>query len=89
MTEKISSRTNAMSNGKDTVNLRKLLDAAQDDLTLARAQINALVTDVTNLIASHNTLIAKLNLDGGVTDTDYAAATAQTSAALSALTFTK
>lgn len=47
----------------------------QTDLILLlqdmKAAINALITD-------HNTLRAKLNLDAGVTDTNYAASTATT-----------
>lgn len=49
--------------------VRTLLEAALTDIT-------ALKTAVTALIASHNTLIAKLNLDAGVTDTNYAVSTA-------------
>lgn len=40
-------------------------------LTNLSAAVNALITD-------HNTLIAKLNADAGVTDTNYAASTAST-----------
>lgn len=49
--------------------LRTLYEAALTDL-------GALNTAVAALIADHNTLRAKLNLDAGVTDTDYAASTA-------------
>ena len=44
-------------------------------------QLAAVTTAVNALRADHNTLIAKLNLDGGVTDTNYAAATAAAVAA--------
>jgi hypothetical protein len=49
--------------------LGKVLDAILIDLTALTAAVNALRTD-------HNTLRTKLNSDGGVTDTDYAASTA-------------
>lgn len=35
-------------------------------------------TAINALIADHNTLIAKLNLDAGVTDANYAVSTAST-----------
>ena len=49
------------------------------DLTAMRVTLAALVVDVAALITAHNTLATKLNADAGVTDTDYAAASAQTS----------
>lgn len=42
------------------------------------AVLTNLTAAVNALIADHNTLIAKLNLDAGVTDTNYAASTAST-----------
>jgi len=39
---------------------------------------DALVADLTALRTSFNTLVTKLNADGGVTDEDYAAAAALT-----------
>jgi hypothetical protein len=51
-----------------------------------QTQVTALIADMASRIANHNTLIAKLNLDAGVTDTNYAAATAATTAALAQLT---
>jgi hypothetical protein len=42
------------------------------------AVLTNLVAAVNALIADHNTLRAKLNLDAGVTDTNYAASTAST-----------
>jgi arsenate reductase-like glutaredoxin family protein len=42
------------------------------------AVVSNLVDAVNALIANHNTLIAKLNADAGVTDTNYAASTAST-----------
>ena len=39
---------------------------------------DALVADLTNILGAFNTAIAKLNADGGVTDEDYAAASALT-----------
>ena len=37
--------------------------------------LDGIKNDLTNLLATHNTLIAKLNSDAGITDTDYAAGT--------------
>jgi hypothetical protein len=42
------------------------------------AVVSNLVDAVNALIANHNTLIAKLNADAGVTDTNYAVSTAST-----------
>lgn len=75
-------------NSQQEVELKRAFDALQTDLTNLRATVAALVTDMATRITNHNTLRTKLNADGGVTDTDYAAATAQTSAAPSALTLT-
>ena len=72
MGESIKRRVNGIANKNDAFELRKLLDAALADIAALRA-------DMANRVANHNTLIAKLNLDGGVTDTNYAAATAATS----------
>jgi DNA-binding FrmR family transcriptional regulator len=49
--------------------LKKVLADVVTQLAAVTAAANALRAD-------HNTLIAKLNLDGGVTDTNYAASTA-------------
>lgn len=38
--------------------------------------LDSLLTDLTNLRTAFNTAISKLNADGGVSDTDYAQATA-------------
>lgn len=86
MSHSIKQRTAALSEVNDQRQLRLLLESLLTDVTALRATVAALVTDNANRIANHNTLIAKLNLDGGVTDTNYAAATAATSAAPSALT---
>jgi hypothetical protein len=51
-----------------------------------QTQVTALIADNANRIANHNTLRTKLNADAGVTDVDYAAATAATTAALAQLT---
>lgn len=72
----------------DLTELRTELAAAVADLTALRTTVANLVTDMANRITNHNTLRAKLNLDAGVTDVDYAAATAQVSAAPDALTAT-
>lgn len=46
------------------------------------SEIEALRTAVAALKADHNTLVAKLNLDAGVTDVDYAVSTAATLSAV-------
>lgn len=42
------------------------------------AVLDSLLTDVTNVRSALNTAITKLNSDGGVSDSNYAAATALT-----------
>ena len=86
MSQSIKHRTGAMSINSDTIELRKLLEAALVDLAAMKVAVDALVVDTTASVANHNALVAKMNLDGGITDTDYAVATAQTSEATSALT---
>lgn len=61
-------------------------DAIVTDLSALRTTLDACVVDLANVVANHNTLIAKLNVDAGVTDTNYAVATAQTSTAPAAIT---
>lgn len=46
------------------------------------SEIEALRTAVAALKADHNTLVAKLNLDAGVADVDYAGSTAATLSAV-------
>lgn len=58
------------------------------DVTAIRAEVVKLVTDMGTRISDHNTLKTKLNADEGVTDTNYAAATAITAGAPAALTAT-
>ncbi len=53
-------------------------DAIVTDATAIRAEVVKLVTDMGTRITEHNTLTTKLNADAGVTDTNYAAATAIT-----------
>lgn len=43
-----------------------------------KTDLTALIADVTAIRSSFNTAMTKLNADGGVTDTDYAAAAALT-----------
>ena len=62
------------------------LDALQADVTALRTTVAALVVDVTALDAAIDTLIAKLNLDSGVNDADYAGAAAMTATAPDAIT---
>ena len=71
---------------QEAVELRATLTAVLADLTALRTTTAALVTNMASRIANHNTLIAKLNLDVGVTDVDYAAATAITATTPPALT---
>jgi hypothetical protein len=65
---------------------RALLTAMLADITAIRAEVVKLVTDMGSRISDFNTLTTKLNADDGVTDTNYAAATAITAAAPAALT---
>lgn len=65
---------------------KALITALLADVTAIRTTVVALVTDMASRISDHNTLRAKLNLDAGVTDVDYAAATAITAVAPAALT---
>lgn len=58
------------------------------DVTAIRAEVVKLVTDMGTRITENNTLATKLNNDGGVTDTNYAAAAAATAVAPAALTAT-
>lgn len=72
----------------DLAALRTPTAAAVADLGALRtpmvddiADLAAVITAVNALREDHNTLIAKLNLDAGVTDTNYAASTASVVAA--------
>lgn len=56
------------------------------DLTALRGTVAALVVDVAAIRSHLATLSTKLNADAGVTDADYAAPSAVTSAAPDALT---
>lgn len=49
-----------------------------------KADVNLLRADMVLRISDHNTLRAKLNADAGVTDADYAAATAITATTIAA-----
>jgi hypothetical protein len=64
MSKSIKNRTAALANKNDAAQIKPLLDAVLADLAALRA--------------NHNTLVAKLNLDATVTDTDYAVAAAAT-----------
>lgn len=70
------------------VELQRVLAAMLADLTATRAEVVKLVADAAVLKAAHDTLIAKLNLDAGVTDVNYAATAAMTAADPAALTTT-
>ena len=52
--------------------IQVLLEAAKDD-------IDNLIADVTELDSTIDTLVAKMNLDAGITGVDYAGAAAMTS----------
>ena len=68
--------------------LEAVLDSLLTDITAIRTQVAALVTDMATRVTEFNTLTTKLNADAGVTDTNYATATAETAAAPAALTTT-
>jgi hypothetical protein len=91
MSESISRRVKGVRDQKAASNLEKLLDAVLADLTALRSTVAANVTDVAALAANVDTLAAKLNADGGVTDEDYDETNAAgvTASAPSALTTTE
>lgn len=66
--------------------LNGVLDAIVADLTELRAHMILNVADITALDTALDTLVAKLNADTGVTDTDYAGAAAMTGSDPAALT---
>jgi len=68
--------------------LNEVLDAIVADLTELRAHMILNVADITALDTAIDTLIAKMNSDGGITDTDYAGAAAMTGSDPAALTTT-
>lgn len=74
--------------GQYKTDLEAVLDAMLVDITAIRTQVVALVADVAGIVAEWNTLTTKLNADAGVTDTNYAAATAKTAVNPAALTTT-
>jgi hypothetical protein len=80
--------TNLLSDQQEREELRKLLAAILADLTALRTTLGLVQADVVILDTGLDTLVAKLNLDAGVTDANYAGAAALTSAAPSALTVT-
>lgn len=88
MAESITKRINAIPDNLTGRELKKILDAILVDLAAQKVAIDALVTDMASRISNHNTLRTKLNADAGVTDTDYAAATAITAVATAALSTT-
>jgi hypothetical protein len=53
------------------------ITATNIDQVALYTHLNNVATAVNALIANHNTLIAKLNLDAGVTDVNYAVSTAR------------
>lgn len=71
MTESIQNRC-ARLESLDSIAMIKLLNAVLADNAALRVDIAALDTAL-------DTLVAKMNLDGGITDTDYAGAAALTS----------
>ena len=68
--------------------LAMVLESMLVDLTNVRAAVNASIVDVSVVRAALNVAVSKLNADGGVSDTNYAAATALTASAAGALTTT-
>lgn len=71
MSQSVKGRTGAMAGGKDSRELRPLLEAMLADLTALRATIATNVTDVAALATAVDVLAAKLNSDSGVNDTDF------------------
>lgn len=88
MAESITKRVAAIPDNLTGRELKKVLDTILVDLAAQKVAIDALVTDMATRITNHNTLRTKLNADAGVTDTDYAAATAITAVATAALSTT-
>ncbi len=78
---------NASSSGH-RADTNAVLDAVVADLTAIRAEVVKAVADITALDTAFDTLVAKLNADGGVTDTDYAGAAAMTATDPAAMTTT-
>lgn len=62
--------------------------SASDALTALRAEHNHVVTDLETLRAALAAITAKLDADGGVTDTNYAALTVPAAATLVAANVT-
>lgn len=58
--------------------IKRPITATNIDQTDLVTLLGNIVTAVNALKTDHGTLIAKLNLDAGVTDTNYAASTANT-----------
>ncbi len=68
--------------------LNGVLDAIVADMTAIRAKVNLAVSDLAMIRTGVNVAVSKLNADGGVSDTDYAALTALTTSVVTALTTT-
>ncbi len=88
MAESIKNRTASIASRNDAEHIRLVLAAMLVDVTAIRAEVVKLVTDMGTRITEFNTLTTKLNADAGVTDTNYATATAITAANPAALTTT-
>lgn len=71
MTESIQKRCTRLES-LDSIAMIKLLNAVLDDNAALRVDVAALDTAM-------DTLVAKMNLDAGITDADYAGAAALTS----------
>lgn len=88
MSESIKQRMTAIPDGSSAEELRNLLEAVRTDLAAHKVAIDALVTDMASRISNHDTLVTKMNADAGITDVNYASATAITAVATAALTTT-
>ena len=76
-----------LENMRDLVNQgRTQVTAAKADVATLKVAVDALCKDVANVVTEWNTLTTKLNADAGVTDTNYAAATARTAVTTAAMT---
>ena len=75
MTESIQKRTQRLES-LDHINMVKLLNAVLDDNAALRVDVAALIAaseaNTTALDTAIDVLVAKMNLDGGITDADYA-----------------
>ena len=68
----------------DLTAIKTSVDTSNTEVTELKLDFNRMVTDMGSRITENNTLATKLNADAGVTDADYAAATAITATVIAA-----